>query len=58
MRAGDAAVIRESNEPALVLAVLDAAGRLLVRVADEEFEVHRDELMRPEERHASCGCCG
>lgn len=58
MLPGEAVVLRESNEPALVLAVLDAAGRILVRVADEEFEVHRDELMLPEERHASCGCCG
>lgn len=57
MRAGDAAILRESNEPALVVAVLDASGRLLVRVGAEEFEVARADVMRPEERHA-CGCCG
>lgn len=58
MRAGEAVILRESNEPALVLAVLDASGRLLIRVGDEEFEAARDEVMRPHERHAGCGCCG
>lgn len=57
MRPGDAAILRESNEPALVLAVVDASGRLLVRVGEEEFEVARDEVMTPLERHADCGCC-
>lgn len=50
-------VLRESNEPAIVLAVLDASGRVLVRVGDEEFEAHADELMTIRERLASCGCC-
>ena len=52
---GDDAILRESNEPVRVLAVVDAAGTLLVRCGEEEFTVARDELMRPEDRHA--GCC-
>lgn len=57
MRAGDAAILRESNEPVLVLAVLDAAGTLLVRCGDEEFQVTRADVMTPLERVADCGCC-
>ncbi|HWH09191.1 MAG TPA: hypothetical protein VNX21_08325 [Candidatus Thermoplasmatota archaeon] len=57
MQAGDPAVLRASNEPVVVLAVLDAAGTLLVRCGAEEFQVPRDDVMTPLERLADCGCC-
>lgn len=50
------AFLRASEEPVEVVAVLDAAGTLLVRAADGEFQVARDELMSVREKH-SCGCC-
>jgi hypothetical protein len=47
--------LRETNEPAEVVAVLDAAGRLLVRVEGEEpFEVAREDVRAP----GDCACCG
>lgn len=57
MQRGDAAILRASNEPVLVLAVLDAAGTLLVRCGEEEFEVARADVMTPLERVKDCGCC-
>lgn len=57
MRPGEPAILRESNEPVLVLAVLDAAGTLLVRCGAEEFQVARGDVMSLRERHADCGCC-
>ena len=57
MQPGESAILRESNEPVLVLAVLDAAGTLLVRCGAEEFQVARADVMSQRERHAGCGCC-
>lgn len=59
MDPGDTVVLRASEERATVLAVVDAAGTLLVRVDGEEpFQVARDDWEHPWARHASCGCCG
>jgi hypothetical protein len=74
VRPGDALVHRITNEPLTVLAIVDAAGTLLVCVRRESggqvasgrdgdidgasFQVHADEVARPEERHEGCGCCG
>lgn len=56
---GEIVYLRESGEPARVLAVLDAAGTLLVRVEGEEpFQVARDEIETVRERHGGCACCG
>jgi hypothetical protein len=55
---GETVRLRATEEPAEVLAVLDASGTLLVRVAsDEEFAVARDDVETARERHA-CSCCG
>lgn len=55
---GDEVVLRASDERARVLAVLDAAGTLLVAIEEEPpFQVAADEWERPWARHASCGCC-
>lgn len=55
---GEVFILRDTNEPVTVLAVLDAAGTLLVRVEGEEpFQVARGDLETPLERHRSCGCC-
>lgn len=58
MRPGETVVIRESNEPAEVVAILDAAGTLLLRVGDETFESAPESCMSLREKHADCGCCG
>jgi hypothetical protein len=58
VNAGAAVRIRATHEPAVVLAVVDGAGSLLVRVPGEEpFLVARDDVLTDAERH-SCGCCG
>jgi hypothetical protein len=57
MRPGDTAYLRASEEPVEVLAIVDAAGTLLVRASDGEFQVARAEVMSAHERHG-CGCCG
>lgn len=61
---GDELVLRATEERVRVLAVLDAAGTLLVETEAEEegsgaeaFQVARDEVMTPAERHRGCGCC-
>lgn len=54
---GDVVRIRATDEPAEVIAVLDASGTLLVRVADEEpFSATRDEVETAHERNG-CSCC-
>lgn len=58
MQPGESVVLRESNEPALVVAVLDASGTLLLRVGDETFESSPDEWMTPAEKLVGCSCCG
>lgn len=59
MQPGDKVVVRATGEHALVVAVLDASGTLLVRVEEEEpFQVARDDVEWPWARHASCACCG
>lgn len=56
---GDVLTLRETNEPVEIVAVLDAAGTLLVRAAGEEpFQVERAQLESPREKHGGCGCCG
>jgi hypothetical protein len=55
---GDTLYLRESGEPVRVVAVLDAAGTLLVAVEGEEpFQVSRDEVESAFERRQGCGCC-
>ena len=55
---GETLFLRESGEPVRVLAVLDAAGTLLVAVEGEEpFQVSRDEVQTALEKHRACGCC-
>lgn len=59
MEPGATMVLRESGEPVKVLAVLDAAGTLLVALPGEEpFQVSADEVATPWEKHEGCGCCG
>ena len=58
MEPGDTIVVRATGEHVRVVAVLDAAGTLLVRHDDEEFQASRDEVEWPWEKHASCACCG
>lgn len=58
MRPGDEVVIRATGERALVVAVVDAAGTLLVRTHDEEFQAAPDDVEWPWARHAGCACCG
>lgn len=53
---GDELVLRATEERVRVVAVLDAAGTLLVRSGDEAFQVARDEVEAPWARHAGCGC--
>lgn len=60
---GDDLILRATEERVRVLAVLDAAGTLLVQAhadgdADAPFQVSRDEVMTLRERHGGCGCCG
>lgn len=58
MRPGDELILRASEERVRVIAVLDAAGTLLVAVEGEApFQVARDDVMTPAERHRACGCC-
>lgn len=58
-RTGETVFLRGSGEPARVVAVLDAAGTLLVAVEGEEpFQVGPDEVETAFERHSGCGCCG
>lgn len=57
VRPGDLLILRESNEPVTVLAIVDAAGTLIVRGSDSEFQVARDDVLRPHERHACCEGC-
>lgn len=55
---GDEVVLRPSEERARVVAVLDAAGTLLVALdGGAPFQVAREEWETPWARHASCGCC-
>lgn len=59
METGDVVVVRATGEHATVVAVLDAAGTLLLRVPDEEpFEAARDDVEWPWSKHAGCACCG
>lgn len=58
MQPGDEVVIRATEERARVVAVLDAAGTLLLNVEGSEFQAARDEVEFPWEKHASCACCG
>lgn len=55
---GDEMVLRATEERVRVVAVLDAAGTLLVRAEDAEFQAARDELEWPWSKHAGCACCG
>jgi hypothetical protein len=58
---GDTLFLRESGEPVRVLAVLDGAGTLLVRVevldGEEPFQVGPDDVETALDRHRGCGCC-
>lgn len=55
---GDTLFLRESGEPVCVLAVVDAAGTLLVALEGEEpFQVARDEVESALDRQRGCGCC-
>ena len=59
MDPGDELVLRATEERVRVVAVLDAAGTLLVQPADgEPFEVARDDVERPWAKHQGCACCG
>ncbi|MFA5862014.1 MAG: hypothetical protein WDA16_10010 [Candidatus Thermoplasmatota archaeon] len=59
MRPGDIVRLRESNEPVEVIAIVDAAGTLLVAAQGEEpFQVTRDDVATVAEQHGGCGCCG
>lgn len=59
MDAGDEVVVRATGERAVVVAVVDAAGTLLLQVAGEEpFQVERDDVEWPWSKHRSCACCG
>ena len=56
--AGDTLFLRQSGEPVRVLAVLDAAGTLLVAVEGEEpFQVGADEVHTALDKARGCGCC-
>lgn len=56
---GDEVVVRATGERALVVAVVDASGTLLLRVRDEDpFQLARDDVEWPWSKHASCACCG
>jgi len=55
---GDELVIRATGERAVLVAVVDAAGTLLLRVGEEEFLAERDDVEPPWARHAGCACCG
>lgn len=60
-RPGDELILRATEERVRVVAVLDAAGTLLVEPtldAEAPFQVGRDEVMTLRERHSGCGCCG
>ncbi|HVM44641.1 MAG TPA: hypothetical protein VM582_01800 [Candidatus Thermoplasmatota archaeon] len=57
MEPGDEVVVRATGERALVLAVLDAAGTLLLRAGEDEFQAARDDVEWPWARHAGCACC-
>lgn len=59
MQPGDEVVVRATGERALVVAIVDAAGTLLVKVAEEEpFQAERDDVEWPWAKHAGCACCG
>lgn len=58
MEPGDTVVVRATEEHARVIAVLDAAGTLLIQVeGSEPFQAQRDEVEPPWARHAGCSCC-
>lgn len=57
MHPGETLRLRATEEPVTLVAVLDAGGAmLLVRDAEGEFQVHRDDVMTDRERHG-CACC-
>lgn len=58
MQPGDEVIVRATEEHGRIVAVLDAAGTLLVRVGEEEFQAARDDVEHPWARHAGCACCG
>ena len=60
MEPGAELILRATEERVRVVAVLDAAGTLLVRPLEggSEFQAARDEVEWPWARHASCACCG
>lgn len=58
MQPGAEVVLRASEERARVVAVVDAAGTLLVAIDGEApFQVGADEWETTWARHAGCGCC-
>lgn len=55
MRAGDEVRLRETGEPLVVVALVDAGGTLLVRdLAGGAFQVARDEVDTAHDRHGAC----
>lgn len=58
MEAGDEVILRATEERVRVLAVLDAAGTLLLQPAEgDAFQAMPDEVEWPWARHAGCACC-
>lgn len=59
MEPGDEVVLRATEERVRIVAVLDAAGTLLLQPAEgEPFQAQRDEVEPPWAKHAGCACCG
>lgn len=59
MEPGDELILRATEERVRVVAVLDAAGTLLLQPREgDPFEAQRDDVERPWAKHAGCGCCG
>lgn len=58
MKAGETVVLRETEEHVVVLAVVDAAGSLLVQPREgAPFQVAPDDVEPLWARHAGCACC-
>ena len=59
MDRGDTVVLRATDEHVRILAIVDAAGTLLVAHDGEEpFQAQRDEVEPTWAKHKGCGCCG
>ena len=58
MEPGDEVVLRATEERVRIVAILDAAGTLLLQPSEgDPFQAERDEVEPTWAKHAGCACC-